>query len=202
MWAGPTPAHATTLQFSLNTAALNGTAASLAFDFIGNDGLAGNNTVVVSNFYTSGTLGNNSFSGGIAVTHPSPPGPFPVTLTDSGFFNEFLQELTLGDTVSFTLNLTEQLASSGSSTPDSFSFFLLDASLLPLFATSDPLGADALFAVDINGTPSGTRYLFNYAGTGGTPVTWTLEPVAVPLPSTALLVGVGLLGWVAGRRRG
>ncbi len=93
LWAGPMPAHATTLQFSLNTAALNGKAASLAFDFIGNDGLTSNNTVVVSNFYTSGTLGNNSFSDGITVTHPSPPGPFPVTLTDSSFFNEFLDAL-------------------------------------------------------------------------------------------------------------
>ncbi|MBK8753244.1 MAG: NF038129 family PEP-CTERM protein [Candidatus Competibacteraceae bacterium] len=194
LWAGPTPAHATTLQFSLDTTPLAGTAASLAFDFISGDDILGNNAVVVSNFYTTGTLGKNSASGGVTGTLI----PGPVTLTDTEFFNEFLQELTfLDNTVSFTLNLTEHFAS-GSRFPDSFAFFLLDDQLSPLFATTDPTGA--LFAVDIDGTPGGTRYLFNYAG-ASTPVTWTLESVAVPLPSTALLFGAGLLGWVAGRRR-
>jgi hypothetical protein len=168
----------------------------LAFDFIDGDSISGNNTVVVSDFYTTVTLGNSSVSGGVTGTLI----PGPVKLTDSGFFNEFLQELTLGDTIRFTLNLTEQRAS-GSPTPDSFVFFLLDDLLLPLFATTDPTSADALFAVDIDGTSGGVRYNFAYAGTND-PVTWTLEPVAsVPLPSTALLMGAGLLGGLAARRR-
>lgn len=96
-----------------------GRCSDLAFDFIGNDGIASNNTVVVSDFYTSGTLGNSSSLGGVLAIHPSPPGPFPIALTDTLFFNEFLQELTLGATVSFTLNLTGQWAS-GSLLPDSF----------------------------------------------------------------------------------
>jgi hypothetical protein len=88
----------------------------------------------------------------------------------------------------------------GSSTPDSFSFFLLDDSLfpLPLFATTDPTGADALFIVDIDGTSGGNLQIFDSINTG---VTWTVTPpTAVPLPSTALLLGVGVLGWVAQRR--
>lgn len=195
LWAGSTPARATALQLTLDTAALAGTAAHLAFDFIDGDSMADNNTVVVSDFYTTGTLGNSRVIGGVTGTLI----PGPVKLTDSNFFNECLQALTLGDTIRFTLNLTGHRAS-GSPTPDSFVFFLLDDQPLPLFATTDPTGADALFAVDIDGTSEGARY--HFAPTG-TPVaaTWTLEPVAVPLPSTALLIGVGLLGGRAARRR-
>ncbi len=197
LWASPAPARATLLHVTLDTSVLSGVAANLAFDFIGNDGIAGNNTVVVSDFYTSGTLGNSSSLGGVLATHPSPPGPFPIALTDTLFFNEFLQELTLGATVSFTLNLTEQWAS-GSLLPDSFAFFLLDSALSPLFATTDPLGLDALFAVDMDGAPSGNLHIFAPISSG---VTWIVTPaVAVPLPSTAWLFGAGILGWVAGRR--
>jgi len=198
LWAGPAPVSATTLQFTFDAGSLAGTAASLAFDFIDGDGIAGNNTVVVSDFYTTGTLGNSSIMGGVAVTHP---GPFPVTLTDSDFFNEFLQELTLGGTIRFTLDLTEQRAS-GSPTPDSFSFFLLNDSLfpLPLFATTDPLGLDALFAVDIDGISGGDLQIFAPITTGPT---WTVtSATSVPLPSTALLLGAGLLAGIAARRRG
>jgi len=198
LWAGSTPARATALQLTLDTASLAGTAANLAFDFIDGDSISGNNTVVVSDFYTTGTLGNSSVIGGVTGTLI----PGPVKLTDSDFFNEFLQELTLGDTIRFTLNLTEQRAS-GSPTPDSFVFFLLDDQLLPLplFATTDPTRADALFAVDIDGTSGGVRYNFAPKDTD-VAVTWTLEPVAsVPLPSTALLMGAGLLGGLAARRR-
>ena len=196
MWAGPAPVSATTLQFTFDAGSLAGTAASLAFDFIDGDGIAGNNTVVVSDFYTTGTLGNSSFSGGVTVTNP---GPFPVTLTDTVFFNEFLQEITLGNSVSFTLNLTENMPSG--SLPDSFAFFLLDNTLSPLFDTTDSTGAGALFAVDIDGTSSSFPYNFAPTDTD-VAVTWTLEPVAsVPLPSTALLIGAGLLGGLAARRR-
>ncbi len=130
--------------------------------------------------------------------------PGPVTLTDSDFFNEFLQELTFGSEIRFKLTLTQR-AGCGVAVPDSLAVYLLNGSDYfsspPLFSTTDPFSLDALFAVDIDGTPGGTPYLFNYADTGE-PVTWTLEPVAsVPLPSTALLVGAGLLGGLAARRR-
>ena len=200
MWATPLPASATALQFTLDTSSLSGTVAQLAFDFIDGDGVV-NNTVIVSDFYTTGTLGNSSFSGGVTVTNP---GPFPVTLTDTDFFNEFLQEITLGNSVSFTLNLTQQ-APSGL-LPDSFSFFLLNSTAtLPLFATTDDLDPDfsagTLFQVDIDGSSNGVVYNFAPADTGSA-VTWTVEPVAsVPLPSTALLLGAGLLGGLAARRR-
>ncbi len=192
------PARATALQFTFDTASLAGTTATLAFDFIDGDFISGNNTVIVSDFYTTGTLGNSSVLGGVTVTNP---GPFPVTLTDTDFFNEFLQELTLGDTIRFTLNLMTEQRASGSSTPDSFSFFLLDDSPfpLPLFATTDPTTADALFAVDIDGTFGGDLQIFAPITTG--PI-WTVTSVtSVPLPSTALLLGAGLLAGIVARRR-
>jgi hypothetical protein len=197
---GSTLAGATALQFTLDTSSLFGADAHLAFDFLNYDPAP--NRVTINAFFTDGTLGAARTLGGAAGTLS----PGPVTLTDTDLFNEFLQPITLGNTVSFTLSLTEH-APSGSP-QDAFSFFLLDAPsdptqvLLPLFATDDPTGADALFQVDIDGTPNGARYPFVYADIS-VPVTWTLEPVAVavPLPSTALLLGAGLLGGMAARRR-
>jgi hypothetical protein len=175
---------------------LSGTSAYLAFDFLNSDPTP--NSATISDFLTDGTLGAASTiitEGGVTGTLI----PGPVTLTDTEFFNEFRQVITLGKQLSFTLTLTEN-APSGSPL-DSFSFFLLDDALSPLFDTDDPTGAGALFAVDIDGAPGGARSPFNYAG-AGEPVTWTLEPVAaVPLPSTALLIGAGLLGGLAARRR-
>ncbi|MCB1765326.1 MAG: NF038129 family PEP-CTERM protein [Candidatus Competibacteraceae bacterium] len=191
--SSPTIAGATVLRFMLDTSSLSGVTATLAFDFLNYD--PASNSVTVTDFFTDGILGAASSVG--SVTGTLPPGP--VTLADSDFFNEFLQPLTLGNTVSFTLNLTEH-APSGSPL-DGFSFYLLNATAtLSLFATNDPIGGDALFAVDIDGASDGIRYPFDYAGTGD-PVTWTLEPVTVPLPSTALLIGAGLLGGLAARRR-
>lgn len=191
--AAAAPAGATTLRFDLDTTALSGTAAYLAFDFIAGDDFLGNNTVVIRDFTTDAT------SLGTAVTTGTVSGDLPglVTLTDSGF-SELLQPLTLGNAVHFTLDLTEHRATGP--LPDAFSFFLLDSVYSPLFSTDDPTGGGTLFAVDITGTPSGTRYRYVYTDTG-TPVTWTLNPVAAPEPSTMLLFGAGLLGWMTHRRR-
>lgn len=193
----PLIANATALQFTLDTSSLSGTDAYLTFSFINHD--SASNSTTVSDFLTDGTLGDAStiltdgdVTGGLI--------PGPVTLSDTSLRNEFLQLITLGNQVSFILTLTEN-APSGMPY-DSFSFFLLDDNTsLPLFDTDDPTGAGALFAVDIDGSSSGIRYPFNYVGSGQ-PVTWTLELVAVPLPSTALLMGAGLLGGLTARRRG
>ncbi|MDS4019132.1 MAG: NF038129 family PEP-CTERM protein [Candidatus Competibacter sp.] len=200
------PTWATTLQVAVDTTALSGTAAYLAFDFIDGDGVA--NTATVGNFYTDGTLGAASTTGGASGTLP----PGPVTLSDTDFFNEFLQELTLGTTVSFTLDLTEIGPAAGGSLPDSFTFFLLDRPTdpdqipMPLFATTDPTGAGALFQADIDGTAGGVLSVFApVASLPGEPdptVSWTVTPArSVPLPSTAWLLGAGVLGGLAARRR-
>jgi len=195
--SGPTVAGATALQFVLDTTSLSGVTATLALDLIGNDGGTGNNTVTISDFYTDGALDltGSSIVNGVTVTTPSPPGPFPVILADTDLFNEFLQPLALGTTLRFTLNLTERRATGMFS--DAFSFFLLNgAATLPLFATDDPTGAGALFQVDIDGTAGGGLSSFNALQAN---VTWTVT--AVPLPSTAWLLGAGVLGGLAARRR-
>src|SRR5690348_5894551 len=81
-WAVP-------IQFSIDTSSLSGTSAQLAFDFI--DGGPPPNTASVSGFATDGTLGAVSTVGGVVGTLPN-----TVTLTDSAFFNEYLQALILG----------------------------------------------------------------------------------------------------------
>lgn len=193
----PLSASATVLQFTLDTPSLSGTAAYLAFDFIDGDGVSGNNTAVISGFSTDGTLDNNAVEIDGDVSGTLIPGP--LTLVDTGF-SSFLQPLTFGSTLSFTLTLTQQ--SAGGQIPDSFSFSLLDTFLAPLFATTDDPDPDfsggALFQVDIDGSHGGELLLFEAVDAE---VTWTVTPVAaVPLPSTVWLLGTGLLGGFAARR--
>ena len=44
--------------------------------------------------------------------------------------------------------------------PDEFALFLLGPDRQPLFSTSDPLGADALFVICVDGTSSGLLSVF------------------------------------------
>ncbi|HRY14856.1 MAG TPA: NF038129 family PEP-CTERM protein [Candidatus Competibacteraceae bacterium] len=194
LWVAPLTASATVLQFTLNTSPLSGTNASLAFDFLNYD--PASNSVIISDFFTDGILGGASTAGDVTGTLI----PGPVTLADTNFFNEFLQAITLGNTLSFTLTLSQQVPST--SPLDSFSFFLLDdLAFFPLFETTAPIGTGALFQVDIDGSPTSALQVFASANPA-LAVTWIVGPPAtsIPLPSTALLIGAGLLGGFAARR--
>jgi hypothetical protein len=183
------PAYAVPITISVDTTALAGTSAQLAFDFIDGDGPS--NSVTVTGFSTDGVLGAASATGGVSGTLPG-----VVTLTDTDFFNELLTGLVLGTTLSFTFDTT---ANAGSS-PDQFSVFLLDAGgSASLFPTIDPTGADALLAFDIDA--AGTLALFN-AVDGRVLVTQTgpSVPTTVPEPTTLMLVGAGAV-MVASRLR-
>lgn len=185
LMAGALPVHATALHVSLDTAALFGTAAVLAFDFTDFDSAI--NTVTIDDFLTDGTLGlADAPFGGVAGALPA-----TVTLNETGYsLIELLQHITLGNTLSFNLDLTE--ASSGASPVDAFAFFLLDTSASQsLIATDDPTTANALFAVDIDGTRTGNVQTFNPISTQ---VSWTLTaPAAAPLPATLWLLAIGAL---------
>jgi hypothetical protein len=124
-------------------------------------------------------------------------------LGDNGFlnFNELLQPITLGSSLQFKLQ-TSNLFNPGGLAPDSFAFFILDgAASLPLFATSDPTGAGALFAVDLTGANDG---LSVFAAPIGGPV-WTVQPPAsgsVPTPGALLLLMAGICSAYLSRKLG
>lgn len=112
---------------AIDTTAFSGTDAVLAFNLVDGDAIS-NNTAIITNFSTNGTLG-------AAVADPaaSVTGVLPgmTSLTDMAFFNELLQDITFGTTLAFTLTLTENFA--GGPLPDQLAFFLLDAGGAPSF---------------------------------------------------------------------
>lgn len=179
------PCRAVTIySFSLDTTAWSGLNGTLAFDLIGGDAAAANNTASVSALATDGTL-----SSAVAFA-----------LTDVGFFNEELRDITFGTTFSFTLQLTENFTGPGF---DQFSFFVLDPNtFLPLAGTTDPTGSDALFAIDITGQAGGSAVSFDALAPG---ISWEVEPApttAVPDHGATLsLLVVTLLGLAGIRRR-
>ena len=140
------PASASSILVTVDTGALSGTVADLAFDLV--DGGSPANTIAISKFTTDGTLGASSSKGSVTGTFPG-----SVTLSDASFFSEYLHTETLGKTLSFVIDTTG-LAPAGASLPDGFSFFLLDhQSGLPLFTTSHPTGANALLLFNIGTEP-------------------------------------------------
>ena len=143
-----------TFHVSINTTPIAGTSGFLAFDFLGGSPLQGNTATIVG-FATTGVLGSSSSAGNVTGSLTSPP----LVLTTSVFFNEFLQGTTFGSGLT-TFDLTLSSNFLMGSTPDSFSFFLLNSTFTP-FTTSDPTGANALFVIDI--TDATTPVVFTSA---------------------------------------
>jgi len=168
---------------TVDTSALNGTSAQIAFDFI--DGGSPSNSVTISGFTTDGTLGSNQPpSGGVSGTLPG-----TVVLTDSCsscLFNEYLRDITLGSTFSFDLSVTTNPPDS-MSFPDAFSLFLLDSTESPLFPTTDPTGSNSLLTLNIDGSAIGDLSIYDSS------VSTAPANTTVPEPCTLLLMGTGLL---------
>jgi hypothetical protein len=161
---------------NINTSGLSGVSGMLAFDLINGDGVM-NNTVSVTQLATNGTgLDTSDFS-----------------ISDVLFFNEVQRGLTLGTSLSFSISVTTNFASG---TPDGFSFFLLNgAGTASLVTTTDPTGADSLFAIDLNGTSSGLLATYSATNSQGISVTVTPQTSApIPEPTSLaiwLLVAAG-----------
>ncbi len=117
---------------SLNTSPLIGNPAGPFYvEFQLNDGSGtgdGNNTVELSNFQFGGSsaVGNpTTLTGGTTGSLTT-----GVVITDSSFFNEFIQQFSPGGILSFDLYLIPNLDSGP--TPDQFSFAILDNQHLEL----------------------------------------------------------------------
>lgn len=183
-------AFSDSLAVSIGTSALSGTSGTLAFDFIDSDGLV-NNSVSVINFASDATLSSGISTGAVNGALPG-----TVTLSDAGFFNELLVPAVFGSSISFTLDYTN----AAGAPPDSFTFFLLDATAFNSLVTTDLLG-DALLEVDMTGGSTGSVFLASTIipgvtislGSGPPPPPPTVpEPASLPLIVTAGLA-TGLL---------
>jgi hypothetical protein len=188
-------AQAETLSVSLNTSALSGSAAALAFDLVDGDASLGNNSASVSGFATDGNLGGAVSAGGVSGSAPD------ATLADTAAFNERLQFLALGASIQFTVTLTGNWGGGGD--PDQFALYLLDgAGLASLVATTQAVGANALFTYDFTGQAPGNLRVYS-ASDAVSGLGWTvaLAPSAIPEPATAGLLGLGGLPLASASRK-
>jgi hypothetical protein len=177
-----------TYNVSIDTTPLNGLGGYIAIDLDGGIPLQ-DNVATITDFSSDAILGAVTPSGD--VTGTLTPGPLMLTADQS--FNEWLQASTFGDFITFVLNVTTAYTSS--TTPDTFSFFLLDSTQTP-FPTSDPSGADQIFEIDLTGGTTAPQVFTSTASTPQftatvTPVITTATPEASPAPLVAL--GLGLI---------
>lgn len=183
-------AHAayTTLSATIDTSSIANTDALITFDFIPG-GSPVINTVSIFNFLTDGTM-----SSGTAILTGDAAGDLisSATLQNTSFFNEIMQPISLGNSITFNVTLSQEFSGS---IPDALSVFLLDASYMPLFHTTDPTGADSLFLLSIDGTATGNLDIYAADSAISNPVTWSAQPVTVPIPATVWLFLSGLISF-------
>lgn len=177
---------------SLDTSTLSGTSARLEFVLFDGDFTA-NNSLTIASISTNGVLGAIDCSFGCTGGF-SPP----FALDDALTFGQFLQDLTLGSSVSFELSFTSNY--SGNGTPDRLVLSLLDPVTnltlvdTDLDSTIAPVPfQDALLVVDLAGDAR-----IQVAGSSDPNI-----PISVPEPGAGVLfsLGLALLGGQRIRRR-
>ena len=185
--------EAAKFEVTVDTDMWNGTAAVLAFDLIDGNGV--NDSSVAISALTGGTLGAYTVTGGAAGTPPD------ITIADTPFFNEYLQEIKLGTKLSFAF---EAIGFADPSFPDGFSFFILDLNAAsPLFPTDAPGGSGALLLYSFGADPSSNLEVFRFVPQIGDPSDIvTATPVPEPGVLTLALAGLAALGCFPGLRRG
>lgn len=194
LWIATIPLSSARTVFNvmLDTRVLSGAGAWLAVDFTDGDG-ATNNTATLTGFATDGAYNPASASTlGDVTGDPSTS----LTLGDAQAFSEWLQPLTLGDALSFTLDVGNQFGGSGY--PDQFTLFLLAPGTgLPLYATDDPAGLDAVLTLALTGGPLSPAPHAALLGGGA-----VARVVGVPEPPAwALWPMAALGGWLFRRPR-
>lgn len=176
---------------NIDTAPIQGQTGYLAFDFLGGAPVE-SNTVVISSFTSDASLGTLVLTGAASGTLV----PGPATLNDSQFFNELLQTVTFGTTMSFTLDLTTSVSPGG--IPDAFAFYLLDSTQNP-YTTSDPTGADSLFDINIDGSSLSPEV---YASSSASSTVTPAAATTVPEPNSVVLLAAAIVTLaLLGRRR-
>jgi VPDSG-CTERM motif len=179
-------------------------------DFQLNDGRGtgdANNMVTINNFM---------FADGNAVGSPLPSiggasGSLfsSVSITDSGFVNEFTQQFNPGDTLSFSVVLLTTNLEPPGFPPDAFSFSILDSLLSPIPTTNF---ADAFIFININSKNLTTANLGNsiFAGDPNQPPLAGGDVISIGAPRipgvpdtgssiSMLLIGLGAV-WCFRRR--
>ena len=183
--------HATVFEVTIDTTPLALTDATLVFDLLSGD--AGPSTLTISDFTGTGaTLGDAFFVYDLGVPLLAPTLAGTVTLNESGtFLSEYQQHLTFGTSLTFRFSTTGT-APGDPLTPDSVSFFVLDADALQSLVTTDAVGdTQAIFRYDIGseGAPDVSAII----GPEGAGVRVAEVTTAAPEPTTALLLLGGML---------
>ena len=182
-------AQSTELDVNINTSTLSGTSAEIGVFFSAGDGIL-LNTVNIFNFSTDGSIlpGTTQINGAVS-------GDFVTTLTlqNLSFFNSATDLISLGNSISFSILVTQNLDPS-STVPDLLQVLLLDPNQSSLFNTTDPTGNNALFQFQIDGSPNGNLNVYTTTSSFTTPVNWTtVEVMPVPITATFWLFAAGLI---------
>jgi hypothetical protein len=153
-------ASASQYNVEVDTSAVQGSKGAIVFEFTSST--PSSNTANILNFVHDGVTDLPETQGGLIIGDIILRiNPAPWTEIESMFFfNELVVPFTsFGTSISFTVQLTENASGPGI-LPDEFSFFILGPSRLPLFATMDTLGADSLFSICADGSPTGLLNVF------------------------------------------
>ncbi len=178
---------------------------ALDFELTGTDG----NTVTVSNF----SFGSGGAGPGAAFLTGGTSGDLgsSVILSDSpaNFFNDFNQQFTPGDTLTFTADSTLYTSPSNPN-PDNFSMVILER--YDPATGYNPFGGTAGTSIPTTDSTYGTFFNFDINGPGATTAsaytsssgdittTYTTSG-AVPEPSSGLMLRFGVMG-LSGRSSG
>lgn len=127
--------------------------------------------------------------------------PGTVSMDNATSFNDYFEEMTLGDTIQFNLALSgPALDAPTGAGGGTFALDFLNAAQTGYLFTNDPINDVPVLTVDIN--PDGSTTATTYPSSGdGTPVVTFTGPLSIPEPATLGLAGAALLGLAAVKRR-